>query len=153
MGPVLSPGTKLTFPNDTATDRIRIPRSNQLLDLHVDATQDVQREILFVDEVRDVGGELLIEQKRDAIVRSPDDAEIDELLTSPGFVKLDHGLVASRSLVHTIDVAASKDHRGLRARLPIARPIEIEFDNVVKRFFDILGGKSAREVVGRRAPL
>ena len=88
MGAVLPPGTKLSFPYDTTTCRIRIPRSDKLFDLHVAAPKDMQREIFFVDEVRYVGPKLLIEKKRDAIVSRAGNAEVDELLPGAGFTEV-----------------------------------------------------------------
>ena len=79
---------KLPFPHDATARGICVPRSYELLDLHVDATKNMQRQVLFVDEVRDVRRKLLIEQKRDTVVSSSNDSEVDELLSSSSFAEL-----------------------------------------------------------------
>src|SRR4029077_16381372 len=49
---VLPPRTQLAFPHNAAAGRIRIPRGDQLFDLHVHSTKHMKGQILFVHEVR-----------------------------------------------------------------------------------------------------
>ena len=138
MGAVLPPSAKLPFPYDATARGICVPRSYELLDLHVDATENMESEVLFVDEVGHVRRKLLIEQKRDTIVRSTYDSEVDELLASSGFAELDGRFVSRSSFVHAVDVPPGENDGRPRGRLSVRRSVKIEFEDIVEGFLDIL---------------
>src|SRR5690606_4661106 len=113
MRTVSTPQTELTLPDDATTDRIRIPRSRQVLRLHVYALKHVKTQILTVDEVCLVDWAVLIIHDRDFVMSDTAEAEIDHALAGFQFTKIDDKLVSYRCTIGTVDIPTSKNEIGL----------------------------------------
>src|SRR5690606_17804112 len=104
---VSTPETELSLPHNTTTDSISIPRSDELLNSHVNALEHVNTKVLRVNVVHLVYWANLIVDDGDFVVRDTSEAKVSNTLTTVTKVlQRNDQLVTDSSAVSAIEVAA-----------------------------------------------
>src|SRR3954468_22233089 len=147
MGPKCFPHAPLALPHDAAANCINVPRTHQLLHLHVHSTQHVEAQVGVIDEVSVVDGAILVIHHRHVVVQHALEPEVEHALASLALSQWDRELITHSLTIHAIDVAAHEDHAWL-----VALQREVHHD-VIEHLFYVRAIKTASKHVSRSAPL
>jgi len=128
MSAVLTPRAELSLPNNASAHCIHSPRSNELLNLHVDASEDVKAEVLVVHEVTRAAKKVFVEQYWNAVMRCPDDTKVGQLLTRSCTIQADLLLSSCSGFVQPVDVPTCKDRSWT-----FLFPVQIDLKDVIER--------------------
>src|SRR3954462_10586187 len=147
MGSKCFPHAPLPLPNYPRTNCINVPRTHQLLHLHVHSTQHVEAQVGVIDEVSVVDGAILVIHHRHVVVQHALEPEVEHALACLTLSQWDRELITHSLTIHAIDVTAHEDH----ARL-IALERKVHHD-VIEHFFYVRAIKTTSKHVSRSAPL